>query len=204
MKSTMKKIGITGPIGAGKSFVCDLLRIRGFNVIDADSLVHELYRDSSELRKQIEKEFGSSLLTPSGIDRERAASLIFKDDCACKKLESLVYPYLTRAILDFFACEKCVLGFPIKAKFVEAALLSRVPLIVEELDEVWIVDAPENQRLERLLERGLSREDASLRIENQRNSFEESLFLGKKVVRIENGKSKSALSKKILELIDSL
>ena len=49
----MVKIGITGSIGSGKSFVGELLRERGFRVLDADRQVHELYRDSKELRAKL-------------------------------------------------------------------------------------------------------------------------------------------------------
>ena len=46
----MKRIGITGGIGAGKSLAGKLLRNRGYQVLDADKTVHDLYRDCNELR----------------------------------------------------------------------------------------------------------------------------------------------------------
>ncbi|MBR1745060.1 MAG: dephospho-CoA kinase, partial [Fibrobacter sp.] len=97
----MKKIGITGSIGSGKSFVGSLLRERGYMVLDADRQVHEVYRTSAPLRASIAQAFGAESLTPEGVDRKYLAGLIFKDDSARERLENLVYPYLTKSVGDF-------------------------------------------------------------------------------------------------------
>ena len=89
----MKKIGITGSIGSGKSFVGSLLRNRGHMVLDADRQVHELYRVSEPLRASIAQAFGAESLTEDGVDRKYLARLIFNDDSARERLENLVYPY---------------------------------------------------------------------------------------------------------------
>ena len=87
-------------------------------------------------------------------------------------------------------------GFP-NVKFVEAALFSRTPEIVAMLDEIWIVKAPEDVRLCRLIARGLSEEDARLRIQNQRGVCDESLFPGKCVRVLENAEGKPAIEKQL-------
>jgi dephospho-CoA kinase len=156
----MKRIGITGTIGSGKSSVGNILRGRGFPVLDADACVHALYKDCVELRQALVAEFGEACLTPDGVNRSFFADLIFKDAAVREKLESLVYPYLTDAVGDFFAANP-------GPAFLEAALLHKVPTIVEMLDAVWLVDAPAQVRLERLQQRGLSYEDAKCRIETQ-------------------------------------
>ena len=155
-----KRIGITGTIGSGKSTVGECLRRRGLPVLDADACVHELYRDCVELRKKLAEAFGPECLTADGVNRKFFADLIFKDDAAREKLEALVYPYLTDAVLEFFAAH----SGPV---FLEAALLHRIPQVVNLLDQVWLVDAPAGVRLERLVLRGLSREDAKRRIDAQ-------------------------------------
>ena len=182
----MLKIGITGPIGAGKSFVGELLRKRNFQVLDADRKVHELYRDSQELRAELAAFLGDVCLTPTGVNSALIADRIFVDSIARKKLEQIVYPYLTREVEKFFdagAAEnincKC-------AKFVEAALFSRAPSLVAMLDEIWIVDAPESVRLQRLVARGLSANDAARRIENQRGVCAPELFSGKRIRTVIN------------------
>lgn len=162
----MRKIGIVGSIGAGKSFVGTLLRDRGFRVMDADEVVHELYRTSNDLRAVIRCAFGPYCLTQDGVNREFFADLIFRDSDARRRLESLVYPYLTQAVLDFF--EEPERPSERGIRFFSAALLDRVPEIVKVLDEIWAVTAPEDIRLKRLIARGLSEGDARRRMETQR------------------------------------
>ncbi len=162
----MRKIGIVGSIGSGKSFVGSLLRDRGFRFMDADDVVHELYRTSNDLRAVIRCAFGPYCLTQDGVNREFFADLIFKDHDARRRLESLVYPYLTQAVLDFF--EEPERPSERGVRFFAAALMDKVPEIVKQLDEVWAVTAPEEVRLQRLVSRGLSEDDARRRMETQR------------------------------------
>ena len=162
----MRKIGIVGSIGSGKSFVGSLLRDRGFRFMDADDVVHELYRTSTDLRSVIRCAFGPYCLTQDGVNREFFADLIFKDHDARRRLESLVYPYLTQAVLEFF--EEPERPSERGVRFFAAALMDRVPEIVKVLDELWVVTAPEDVRLQRLVARGLAEDDARRRMETQR------------------------------------
>ena len=175
----MKRIGITGTIGSGKSAVGNILRGRGFPVLDADTCVHTLYKDCVELRKALAAEFGEACLTTDGVNRSFFADLVFKDAAVREKLESLVYPYLTEAVREFFAAHS-------GPAFLEAALLHRIPQVVALLDTVWLVDAPAQVRLERLQQRGLSREDALRRIETQGDLAALWANYKKPVTRIEN------------------
>lgn len=162
----MRKIGIVGAIGSGKSFVGALLRDHGYRVMEADQAVHDLYRDSNDLRSVIRCAFGPYCLTSDGVNRQFFADLIFKDRDARRRLESLVYPYLSQLVLDFF--EDRERPYEKGVRFFEAALMNRLPEVCEILDEVWLVTAPEELRLERLIARGLSNEDARRRIDTQR------------------------------------
>ena len=179
-------IGITGTIGSGKSTVGEILRRRGLPVLDADACVHKLYCDCVALRKELADVFGPACLTADGVNRPFFAELIFKDDSAREKLESIVYPYLTDAVREFFAANP-------GPAFLEAALLHRIPQVVELLDQVWLVDAPAGVRLERLEQRGLSREDAERRIEAQGDIA--ALWTGcdKPLMKIENAGSMEQL-----------
>lgn len=162
----MRKIGIVGAIGAGKSFVGALLRSHGYRVLDADEAVHDLYRNSNDLRSVIRCAFGPYCLTADGVNRQFFSDLIFRDSNARHRLESLVYPYLSQVALDFFEDEER--SYEKGVRFFEAALMSKVPEVSKELDEIWVVTAPEDVRLERLVARGLSEEDARRRIDTQR------------------------------------
>lgn len=162
----MRKIGIVGAIGAGKSFVGALLRQHGYRVLDADEAVHDLYRNSNDLRAVIRCAFGPYCLTADGVNRQFFADLIFRDHDARHRLESLVYPYLSQVALDFFDDEER--SYEKGVRFFEAALMGKVPEVCKVLDEIWVVTAPERLRLERLVARGLSEEDARRRIDTQR------------------------------------
>ena len=196
----MLKIGITGSIGAGKSFVGNLLRERGFLVLDADRKVHELYRDSAELRAEMAAFFGEASLTPTGVNSALIADRIFADASAREKLEEIVYPHLTVAVEKFFAGAEnagtaengaCENGDGKCARFVEAALFSRAPSLVEMLDEIWIVGAPEDVRLHRLVARGLDEADALRRIKNQHGACAPELFPGVQIRTITNDGDRS-------------
>lgn len=188
---SMKKIGITGAIGAGKSFAAALLRERGFEVLDADAAVHALYRDCSALRAEMVEAFGPECLVEGGVNRQFFVERVFSDKAAREKLEAVVYPHLTETVRAFFdgksGCDgEQSAAFLERPRFLEAALLSRAPGIVAMLDEIWIVDAPEDLRLRRLVGRGLDEEDARRRIQDQRGACDESLFAGKPVRKIIN------------------
>ncbi|SHK90013.1 dephospho-CoA kinase [Fibrobacter sp. UWB12] len=203
----MLKIGITGSIGAGKSFVGNLLRARNFLVLDADRKVHELYRDCAELRAEMAAFFGEACLTPTGVNSALIADRVFADASAREKLEKIVYPYLTRSVAEFFAGDAVGVSnenAADKCRFVEAALFSRAPSLVEMLDEIWIVDAPESVRLQRLVARGLSENDAARRIENQRGACAPELFPGKRIRAITNDGDRFRVESQLNELLEVL
>ncbi len=194
----MVRIGITGSIGAGKSFVGALLRARGFQVLDADRKVHELYRESLELRAEMASFFGEECLTPAGVNSALIADRIFADASAREKLEEIVYPYLTRAVEKFWG------EGTDRRRFVEAALFSRAPELVKMLDEIWIVDAPETVRLQRLVLRGLDEDDAKRRIENQRGACAPELFGGKVIRTITNDGDRFCVDSRLDTLLQEL
>ena len=192
-----KHIGITGTIGSGKSTVGEILRRQGLPVLDADACVHALYRDCTALREKLAAAFGPECLIADGVNRKFFAELVFKDCSARERLESIVYPYLTDAVREFFAAN------PGEA-YLEAALLHRIPKVVELLDQVWLVDAPAKVRLERLQQRGLSRDDAERRIESQGDLT--ALWAGCDipVVKIENASSLEQLEELVNVTLESL
>ena len=192
---SMKKIGITGAIGAGKSFAAALLRERGFEVLDADAAVHGLYRDCTALRAEMTAAFGPECLVEGGVNRKFFVERVFADKAAREKLEAVVYPHLTEAVRAFFE------GDFERPRFLEAALLSRAPGIVALLDEVWIVDAPEELRLRRLVDRGLDEGDARRRIQDQRGACDESLFAGKTVHKLLNTGDAASLLRQLEEIL---
>lgn len=189
----LKKIGLTGSIGAGKSTVGKLLRERGFAVLDCDAEVHRLYASNESLRGELAKKFGKSVLTADGVSREYLADIVFKDSEKRSLLESIVYPYLEKSIENFFTSS----ANEGKA-FIEAALLFKVPNTLAKLDEVWNVDASAEVRLERLVKRGLNREDAMRRIELQKQN---PALNHSQIVNIDNSRTEAELQETLKSII---
>ena len=86
----MKKIGICGKIGSGKSAVGVLLAEKGAFVLDLDVEMHRLYTESEELRTKISERFGAVCVQNGTVDRAALASQVFKDPRSLKDLEKIV------------------------------------------------------------------------------------------------------------------
>lgn len=189
-------IGITGQIGAGKSFVGHKLREQKFRVIDADLAVHQLYRDNRELRAAIALEFGDDALTEHGVNRKFFADLVFRDAEARVRLERLIYPVLTSYLIKE------------NPAFVEAALFENVPELVEHLSEIWVVTAPAETRFRRLVgNRNMNEADVRRRMELQQAKDSEeywrTLFPGKVLHFLNNDGDEEGLVRSLLQLVNS-
>lgn len=161
----MKTIGICGKIGSGKSAVGVLLSERGALVLDLDHEMHLLYAKSEILRDRIAERFGAECVRNGTVDRAALAGRVFREPQSLSDLERIVYPLLESAVRT-----KLSNAFRSKlSKFaaVEGALLFKWPEFSKSLSEIWIVEAPAALRLERLLKRGLDREDAERRMQIQ-------------------------------------
>lgn len=174
----MLTVIVTGMIGSGKSAVCALLSKRGIPVYDSDSRTKALYDTVPGLRERIEAELGVPF---SGLAR-----LIFNDPGAREKLEAIVYP-LVKA--DFEAWRDAQADAPFVV--LESAIILSKPIFDGIADYVVAVTAPDEVRLERLVERGLSEEDARRRMASQ------SPDLSKADVVIENAGSLRDLKKAV-------
>jgi dephospho-CoA kinase len=138
-------IGLTGNIGSGKSTVLSMLEQLGARAIDADELVHEVMRKGSPVWRAIVDTFGEGVLTRQGdIDRKKLGSFVFDDQEALGRLEEIVHPAVDerfREILD--ASEDSVTA-------VEAVKITQSSLFTE-IDSLWLVTCPAEERLHRLL-----------------------------------------------------
>lgn len=159
----MLTVIVTGGIGSGKSAVCALLGKRGIPVYDSDSRVKELYACRRSLVPQLEKALGSPLRRADGtLDKARLAALIFSDDAARETLESIVYPILLKDFLRWRSRQE--------APFVvlESAIILSKPVFDGLADAVVLVSAPEELRIQRVMQRdGLSREEVLRRLSAQ-------------------------------------
>lgn len=187
-------IGITGGIGAGKSIVSRILRSQGFRVYDCDTRAKELMIESEELNAGLRSVFGQECVGRERIDRARLAEIIFSDSDKRRILEAMVYEAVRSDVESWVAsCRPPV--------FVEAAIMSRSGL-AEMVDEVWVVDAPEDVRIERAMNRdGANELQIRARMEAQENELR-SLPAGK--VRIIPNDGSSPLLERIAELLASI
>ena len=162
----MKKIGICGKIGSGKSAVGVLLAEKGAFVLDLDVEMHKLYAESEELQKKISERFGAICVQNGAVDRAALASQVFKDPKSLQDLEKIVYPLLQKDAENKLERAEHSENPP-KIAAVEGALLFKWPEFSKNLAEIWVVQAPDDVRLERLQKRGLSKEDALRRMQIQ-------------------------------------
>ncbi len=152
-------IVLTGSISTGKSSAVDLLKHRGFHVIDADSVAHQVL---NEQYQTIAKEFGEQFVKDEKVDRKLLGSMIFADKEKRKILEELLHPLIYARI-----AEKSML----LDKRAEPYIVD-IPLFFEggryAIENVIVVYAKKEQQLKRLMQReGYSEEEALLRINAQ-------------------------------------
>lgn len=152
----MHVIGLTGCAGSGKSYVCDCIRsLNGFPIIDSDAVCRSLMAPGKSVYKAVVREFGRDYVGADGaLDRGKLAERVFNDREALKKLNSLTHPATIEKIRKMLAdYEKK----GVRCVFVESALASEAGYR-DFCDELWVVTAPLEQRIERLRARGYSDE----------------------------------------------
>ncbi|WP_230975045.1 dephospho-CoA kinase [Aminipila luticellarii] len=167
----MKIIGLTGGIGSGKSTVSRYLSQKGYSIIDADEIARQIVKPDSTVLKKLVGSFGSSILNGDGsLNRSRLAELAFTHKEEKAKLDQIMLQEIVRVILEKIQTyEKS--GKEII--FIDAPLLFEAGLD-KESNEIWVVDAADEVRVERVIKRDDSTREAVLaRIENQMNRQEQ-------------------------------
>ncbi|MBN3803742.1 dephospho-CoA kinase [Paraburkholderia sp. Ac-20336] len=88
-------VGLTGGIGSGKSTVANLFAARGVPLVDTDVIAHRITAPHGVAMPLIAAEFGTEFVAPDGsLDRARMRSLVFSDEAARKRLESITHPLI--------------------------------------------------------------------------------------------------------------
>lgn len=95
----MYLIGLCGRSGSGKSLVCTILKAHGVYVIDADEVCRTIYRYDVECIAELAEQFGSDIVTDSGIDRKLLGSRAFANEASLKSLNAISHKYIIKAIL---------------------------------------------------------------------------------------------------------
>ena len=159
------RIGITGPIGCGKSTVARWLGERsGVSVIDADHEAHLVLAPETPEVEAVYRRFGQDLRRANGeLDRGALGRIVFKDPEALHDLESIVHPAVRPRILA--AIERAERAGA-RAVVIEAIKLVEGGL-AELCDEVWLVSCEPAVQRERLIRRGDAEDDAAARVDAQ-------------------------------------
>jgi len=161
----MLKVGLTGGIATGKSYVAAKLRARGIPVLDADALAHGVMAPGTEATMAIAARFGADVLSADGsVNRAKLGPIVFADAAARRELEAIVHPAVHRATEAGIRAFELTGGYPMA--------VVDVPLLFEtggdkKFDRVIVTTCPVAMQMQRMMERGLTEDAARQRIAAQ-------------------------------------
>lgn len=194
----MKWIALTGGLGTGKSTVAQMIRQRGYLVLDADQLAKDVVKAGTAGLKAVVTQFGSQFLNSSGeLDRQQMAQLVFNDANKLKTLEAIIHPLVQLEVQKQKDQEKTK-----KARM----CFYDVPLYFEKklsgFDAVLVISSNEKNQYERLRRRNAWTDD-----EIQRR-LSHQVPLGQKIAEadfvIHNDGTQEELQRKLDDVLESL
>ena len=193
-----KIIGITGGIASGKSTVTNFLRQKGFEVVDADAVVHQLQKPGGRLYQILVEHFGEKILLENGeLNRPLLASLIFNS------FDEREWSKQTQGKI---ICQE--LGsLREKLAQTEALFFMDIPLLFEQdyaswFDETWLVYVNRDVQLERLMKRDqISKEAAESRL-NSQWPLERKISLASH--SLDNNGNQEQLIAQVVQLLDEM
>ena len=162
----MLKVGLTGSIAVGKTFVCDVFRELGCHVLDADKTARDVVRKGTPGLEKIVSEFGEEILSADGeLDRRKMASIVFADEKMRLLLNSIVHPLVFESQNEWLAAREA--EDPDGIAIVDAALMIESGGY-RRFDKLIVVWCEPDIQFERLIKRdGLSEADARKHIASQ-------------------------------------
>ena len=161
----MLRVGLTGGIASGKSTIAQILREQGCAIIEADLLAHEYLKSEDPSAQEVVREFGPQILDASGkISRSKLGEIVFGDPQKLARLDAIIHPRVLHEIsrrLD----EMSRPGGPAVA--VVVAALHFEAGYQKSFDRLVVAWCRHEQQMERLMQRGLTHEQAEKRIASQ-------------------------------------
>jgi dephospho-CoA kinase len=162
----MLKVGLTGSIAVGKSFVLDVLRELGARTIDADAVAREVVEPGTPGLEAVVNEFGVEVLKPDGsLNRPALGAIVFADQAKRLRLNSILHPFIIARqdqIMRLWQQET-----PDAIAVVDAALMIESGGY-KRFDKLIVVHCNPEVQLERLMKRdNIAREEAERRINTQ-------------------------------------
>ena len=173
-----KIIGITGGIASGKSTVTNFLRQKGFQVVDADALVHQLQKPGGRLYQVLVQHFGQDIVSENGeLNRTLLASLIFSNTEErewSKQIQGEIIREELASLRD-------------KLAQTESIFFMDIPLLFEQdysswFNETWLVYVEPDVQMERLMKRDQLSKDLAISRLSAQWSLEEKKGLASQVI----------------------
>ena len=171
----MLRVGLTGSIGVGKTFVASIFIELGCHVLDADLTAREVVMPGTPGLRAITHEFGEEILNTDGtLDRKRLGALIFADENRRQRLNHILHPFIIarqdEILRDWEREDPKGIGIVDAALMIESGGYKR-------FDKLIVVHCRPEVQLERLMLRDkLSREEAERRINSQMPQEEKQKF----------------------------
>ena len=161
MKQKPEIYGLTGGSGSGKSSAAEILKEKGFFVIDADITAREIL--SGSVLNELQLAFGGSVINADGsLNRKNLAKIVFSDDDKLSLLNSITHPKIAQRIIE--TIETC----GSKKVIIDAAALLVCKPLVDICDKIIVVCADKETRISRIMKRDLlTYEEAQSRIDSQ-------------------------------------
>lgn len=171
-------IGVTGVIGSGKSTLCKFLQSKGFYWINADKIVHELYRKGEDGYKKIKKHFGKEFVDEKGVIRDKLREFALRKPDNILVLNRLIHPLVLRKVNKkvvqlkrpgkpegLAKGKKTRLLICIEAVYFDADYLGKI------IDQVIAVDASNKVIFHRLKKRNIPKQELKTLIKFQRENI---------------------------------
>ena len=193
----MKVIGLTGGIGSGKSTVSAYLRGKGYLILDADQIAHDITKKGSPVLQKLAEAFGQDILDEQGnLRRKELAAVAFSTHEKKERLEELTTTEVVRIISKEVARLRNQEEYDII--FVDAPLLFEAG-VDKITDFVWMVSADESVRIDRVMMRDqVSRQAVLQRIANQMDNDEK---IRRSQEILDNSKGKEELYQQVDALL---
>lgn len=172
----VKCVFLVGAIGAGKSTALKYLESKGADILSADAIVHQLYEKDSDLIREIGEAFPGVVDENFRVNRHRLAAHLLSNPESFPVLEKLVHPKVREELIKALKMSKArVLVYELP--------IARDTTDFSTADAVILIEAQNTTRLERLITRGISKEEALERMQLHPNPFTPD---GKPLYRIQN------------------
>lgn len=171
-----KIIGITGGIASGKSTVVAEIRKQGYQVIDADQVVHELQEKGGKLYQTLVEWLGNDILQGDGeLDRQKLGKAIFGNKEMMEKSSRLQNEIIRQELAN----RRNQLAQTEEVFFMDIPLLIELDYM-DWFDEVWLVYVEEKTQLDRLVMRNhYTRSEAQKRIASQMSTEAKKVYADK-------------------------